>query len=876
MTHGDLQGYDDSSRPMSDLTTSDRTSLSDQEGEPYHRPQAPSPEAFDGEVDMANRPRFAGSTQADERPVSIGESIYDAYGGSDGGDIYYDARESGQYDKEYSRVTSGGTFSTPKGEEEDDEPFFTGSNAVPVEYSAPKKTAPTVILRPHSPEEAPEQLPLTSKSPPRDKKPTPAGPGPAPVPYHGAAASTPSFVKEYGYQQHYGQTSQQHQAQPAGMHHPAPQRHLDVPPAPHSSISPPSSPELVRSPSLSPSAEGPYVRPFSAPPTTSDRPSSAEKKEKAEKDKKSRGLFGWGGSKDKEKEKEKEREKEREKEKEKEKEKKERDLLKKQKKEKSESKSSGKEEKESGGGLFGIFGSKKKHDSDSSSSHGSTNPSSQTNRYPGAKGQLMPFATVSPALAGQYARYPLHVERAVYRLSHIKLANPRRPLYEQVLISNLMFWYLGIINKPATPPTEAKPAVQAGDGPTTNQSPSVSSSPPAQSAADSNGQPVMSTAMSPAQQAAAAQAAAAAAAAEKTKLEREKKEQQEREEREREMQEMQERERRERDQRERMEREKAEKEREKSAKKTGLTKADRDGRSRRAEMPVKTPNYDAQSRIMEQQYWEQDRERSGSGRPNTAPGSSSPPTPAQSHTAYHLPVRVQQRGAPGPQQPYFYQQDLSQVVYQPINPYALPPGAKPPAPVENTWAVTSSAAAHANEIKRGQSPPSQYYSSGAAPAAGANDRPRPSRSPPPQEYSVQPSGMPNGARPARSLSATAVNKPSGPTASGSFPPTNPPSSSADYGRERPVAHQYSQSASPVINGGSSNPQPAVGSSSSGRLQKKKSTNNTNNTNNGPNDGTKPPARRRKSLEVGAGDRRGIVEPDISFESMWQQVQGQIQ
>ncbi|KAG8780381.1 hypothetical protein FRC15_009608 [Serendipita sp. 397] len=657
------------------------------------------------------------------------------------------------------------------------------------------------------------------------------------------------------------------------MHHPAPQRHLDVPPAPHSSISPPSSPELVRSPSLSPSAEGPYVRPFSAPPTTSDRPSSAEKKEKAEKDKKSRGLFGWGGSKDKEKEKEKE--KEREKEKEKEKEKKERDLLKKQKKEKSESKSSGKEEKESGGGLFGIFGSKKKHDSDSSSSHGSTNPSSQTNRYPGAKGQLMPFATVSPALAGQYARYPLHVERAVYRLSHIKLANPRRPLYEQVLISNLMFWYLGIINKPATPPTEAKPAVQAGDGPTTNQSPSVSSSPPAQSAADSNGQPVMSTAMSPAQQAAAAQAAAAAAAAEKTKLEREKKEQQEREEREREMQEMQERERRERDQRERMEREKAEKEREKSAKKTGLTKADRDGRSRRAEMPVKTPNYDAQSRIMEQQYWEQDRERSGSGRPNTAPGSSSPPTPAQSHTAYHLPVRVQQRGAPGPQQPYFYQQDLSQVVYQPINPYALPPGAKPPAPVENTWAVTSSAAAHANEIKRGQSPPSQYYSSGAAPAAGANDRPRPSRSPPPQEYSVQPSGMPNGARPARSLSATAVNKPSGPTASGSFPPTNPPSSSADYGRERPVAHQYSQSASPVINGGSSNPQPAVGSSSSGRLQKKKSTNNTNNTNNGPNDGTKPPARRRKSLEVGAGDRRGIVEPDISFESMWQQVQGQI-
>ncbi|KAI8992531.1 hypothetical protein BDB01DRAFT_832826 [Pilobolus umbonatus] len=42
-------------------------------------------------------------------------------------------------------------------------------------------------------------------------------------------------------------------------------------------------------------------------------------------------------------------------------------------------------------------------------------------------------------------RLPLHVERAIYRLSHIKLANPRRPLKEQVLISNLMFWYLSII-----------------------------------------------------------------------------------------------------------------------------------------------------------------------------------------------------------------------------------------------------------------------------------------------------------------------------------------------------------------------------------------------------------------------------------------------
>ncbi|KAI8598341.1 hypothetical protein EDD21DRAFT_382768 [Dissophora ornata] len=46
-----------------------------------------------------------------------------------------------------------------------------------------------------------------------------------------------------------------------------------------------------------------------------------------------------------------------------------------------------------------------------------------------------------------YNRLPIHVERAIYRLSHVKLANPRRPLHEQVLISNMMFWYLGVIQQ---------------------------------------------------------------------------------------------------------------------------------------------------------------------------------------------------------------------------------------------------------------------------------------------------------------------------------------------------------------------------------------------------------------------------------------------
>ncbi|CAO3611991.1 unnamed protein product [Cunninghamella blakesleeana] len=44
-------------------------------------------------------------------------------------------------------------------------------------------------------------------------------------------------------------------------------------------------------------------------------------------------------------------------------------------------------------------------------------------------------------------RLPLHIERTVYRLSHVKLANPRRPLRDQVIISNFMFWYLSIISQ---------------------------------------------------------------------------------------------------------------------------------------------------------------------------------------------------------------------------------------------------------------------------------------------------------------------------------------------------------------------------------------------------------------------------------------------
>ena len=49
-----------------------------------------------------------------------------------------------------------------------------------------------------------------------------------------------------------------------------------------------------------------------------------------------------------------------------------------------------------------------------------------------------------------YTRFPIHIERAIYRLSHLKLANPRRPLLQQVLLSNFMYSYLAKVQMQPT------------------------------------------------------------------------------------------------------------------------------------------------------------------------------------------------------------------------------------------------------------------------------------------------------------------------------------------------------------------------------------------------------------------------------------------
>jgi hypothetical protein len=52
--------------------------------------------------------------------------------------------------------------------------------------------------------------------------------------------------------------------------------------------------------------------------------------------------------------------------------------------------------------------------------------------------------TIDIITSGQ--RLTPYLERIIYRMSHAKLADSRRPLREQVVISNLMFWYLSLIS----------------------------------------------------------------------------------------------------------------------------------------------------------------------------------------------------------------------------------------------------------------------------------------------------------------------------------------------------------------------------------------------------------------------------------------------
>lgn len=62
-----------------------------------------------------------------------------------------------------------------------------------------------------------------------------------------------------------------------------------------------------------------------------------------------------------------------------------------------------------------------------------------------AFGFPLPELTYSTVIMFDH-RLPIHVERAIYRLSHLKLSNSKRALREQVLLSNFMYSYLNLVN----------------------------------------------------------------------------------------------------------------------------------------------------------------------------------------------------------------------------------------------------------------------------------------------------------------------------------------------------------------------------------------------------------------------------------------------
>jgi hypothetical protein len=94
--------------------------------------------------------------------------------------------------------------------------------------------------------------------------------------------------------------------------------------------------------------------------------------------------------------------------------------------------------KEKDGNIFSsIFGgSKKKEEKEKSSKK------SQHLRVPS---EPIPMKPLEPDVDYHWTRFPLLEERAIYRMAHIKLANPRRSLQSQVLLSNFMYSYLAIV-----------------------------------------------------------------------------------------------------------------------------------------------------------------------------------------------------------------------------------------------------------------------------------------------------------------------------------------------------------------------------------------------------------------------------------------------
>ncbi|PWY78324.1 hypothetical protein BO70DRAFT_62209 [Aspergillus heteromorphus CBS 117.55] len=102
---------------------------------------------------------------------------------------------------------------------------------------------------------------------------------------------------------------------------------------------------------------------------------------------------------------------------------------------------SGEAKKDKESGLFSsIFGGGRKKSGGDSGHHHKKSASRNLSPDP-------PVRELRPDVDYAWTRFSILEERAIYRMAHIKLANPRRALYSQVLLSNFMYSYLAKVQQ---------------------------------------------------------------------------------------------------------------------------------------------------------------------------------------------------------------------------------------------------------------------------------------------------------------------------------------------------------------------------------------------------------------------------------------------
>lgn len=113
--------------------------------------------------------------------------------------------------------------------------------------------------------------------------------------------------------------------------------------------------------------------------------------------------------------------------------------LEEERKKESQRKSAGSDMKKEKEGIFSsLFGGKKAKGEKESTAR---------KRHSRGLSPEPPYRELKPDIDYNWTRFSILEERAIYRMAHIKLANPRRALYSQVLLSNFMYSYLAKVQQ---------------------------------------------------------------------------------------------------------------------------------------------------------------------------------------------------------------------------------------------------------------------------------------------------------------------------------------------------------------------------------------------------------------------------------------------